>query len=122
MPKTRHHTKTFRIFVSSTFSDFKTERDELQSDVFQGLRNHCESRGYKFQVVDLRWGVTDEAGLDQQTMKICLDEIRRCQEISPRPNFIILLGDRYGWRPLPYEIRRDEFEKFIFFKIGRAHV
>jgi WD40 repeat protein len=34
-------------------------------------------------------------------MEICLREIARCQEQSPRPNFIVLLGERYGWRPLP---------------------
>ena len=41
---------------------------------------------------------------DQRTMEICLREIARCQEQSPRPNFIILLGERYGWRPLPDRI------------------
>ena len=66
--------------------------------------------GCRFQAIDLRWGVRKEASLDQQTVKICLEEIYRCQEVTPRPNFIILLGDRYGWRPLPYEIPAEEFE------------
>ena len=43
-------------------------------------------------------------------MNICLGEVERCQKTSPRPNFIVLLGDRYGWRPLPPEIPVDEFE------------
>ncbi len=47
------------------------------------------------------------------TMKICLDEIERCQQVSPRPNFLILLGDRFGWRPLPYAIPADEFEHLL---------
>jgi NACHT domain- and WD repeat-containing protein len=46
-------------------------------------------------------------------MNICLDEIARCQKTSPRPNFIILLGDRYGWRPLPAEIPAAEFERIL---------
>ena len=46
-------------------------------------------------------------------MKICLAEIARCQKTSPRPNFIVLLGDRCGWQPLPYEIPADEFEQII---------
>ena len=46
-------------------------------------------------------------------MKICLGEIERCQKVSPRPNFIILLGDRYGWRPLPYAIPAEEFERLL---------
>jgi ABC-type oligopeptide transport system ATPase subunit len=66
--------------------------------------------GFQFQAVDLRWGVSDEAIRDQQTMRICLDEIERCQKTGLRPNFIVLLGDRYGSRPLPPEIPDREFE------------
>jgi len=101
--------KTFRIFVSSTFSDLKAERDALQRFVFPRLRELCAKSGARFQAIDLRWGVSEEAGLDQRTMPICLGEIERCQKVTPRPNFIVLLGDRYGWRPLPPEIPANEF-------------
>ena len=101
--------KTFRIFVSSTFSDLKAERDALQRFVFPRLRELCASRGARFQAIDLRWGVSEEAGLDQRTMPICIGEIERCQKVTPRPNFIVLLGDRYGWRHLPPEIPAKEF-------------
>lgn len=103
--------RTFRVFVSSTFSDLKAERNALQEKVFPRLRNLAEAHGCHFQAIDLRWGVSEEAALDQQTMKICLGEIGRCQQVSPKPNFLILLGDRYGWRPIPYEILADEFEQ-----------
>lgn len=102
--------KTFRLFVSSTFSDLKAERNALQEKVFPRIRDLCLQHGCRFQAVDLRWGVREEAGLDQQTMKICLGEIERCQRVTPRPNFIVLLGDRYGWRPLAPEIPAGEFE------------
>jgi WD40 repeat protein len=105
--------KTFRVFVSSTFSDLKEERNVLQRDVFPKLCELCMRHGCRFQAVDLRWGVSEEAALDQQTMKICLEEIKRCQNVTPKPNFIVLLGDRYGWRPLPYEIPADEFERIL---------
>jgi NACHT domain- and WD repeat-containing protein len=102
--------RTFRVFVSSTFSDLKAERNALQAYVFPRLRELCEQHGSRFQPIDLRWGVSDEASLDQQAMDICLGEIKRCQKITPRPNFIVLLGDRYGWRPLPSRVPADEFE------------
>jgi hypothetical protein len=105
--------RTFRIFVSSTFSDLIEERNALQEKVFPRLRELCRQHGCRFQAIDLRWGVRDEAGLDQQAMKICLGEIERCQKITPRPNFIVLLGDRYGWRPLPAEIPAAEFEDIM---------
>jgi len=86
--------RTFRVFVSSTFSDLKAERNKLQEEVFPRLQKLCEAHGCRFQAIDLRWGVSEEAALDQQTMNICFTELRRCQEVTPRPNFIILLGDR----------------------------
>lgn len=98
-----------RVFVSSTFSDLKVERDALQQRVFQKLEQRCQKDGFQFQAIDLRWGVSTEAGLDHRTMRICFEELRRSQEVSPEPNFLILLGDRYGWRPLPEEISADEF-------------
>ncbi|MCK4942815.1 MAG: ATP-binding protein, partial [Candidatus Aminicenantes bacterium] len=38
-------------------------------------------------------------------------EVDRCQKTSPRPNFIVLLGNRYGWHPMPAEIPALEFEE-----------
>ncbi|MBU1699645.1 MAG: DUF4062 domain-containing protein [Candidatus Eisenbacteria bacterium] len=99
-----------RVFVSSTFSDMKHERNALQELVFPKLEQLCLEKGFQFQAIDLRWGVSSEAGQDHRTMRICFDELRRAQKISPRPNFLILLGDRYGWRPLPEEIPLDEFQ------------
>jgi len=104
-----HH--QIRVFISSPFSDFQIERQALQERVFPRVRDYCEALGWRFQAIDLRWGVSQEAGLDQRTMRICLDEIERCRTISPRPNLIVLLGDRYGWRPLPEEIPAFEFDE-----------
>jgi hypothetical protein len=103
----------FRVFVSSTFKDLVQERNALQEKTFLWLRKYCEQRGAWFQAIDLRWGVNQEAALDQQTMSICLQELARCQEISPILNFIILLGERYGSRLLPSRIPANEFEKIL---------
>jgi WD40 repeat protein len=105
--------QTFRVFISSTFSDFVAERNALQRNVFPRLRQFVAGHGWRFQPIDLRWGVNEEASLDQRAMPICLEELRRCQQVSPRPNFLILLGDRYGWQPLPYTIAVTEFEIFL---------
>jgi hypothetical protein len=102
-------TRVFRVFVSSTFRDLEAERDALQERVFPRLRAHCAEKGYAFQAVDLRWGIREEASAGQRTMRVCLSEVARCQEISPRPNFVILLGNRYGWCPLPEVIDAGEF-------------
>ncbi|MBE0686158.1 MAG: DUF4062 domain-containing protein [Anaerolineaceae bacterium] len=106
-------TQTFRIFVSSTFSDLKAERNALQARVFPRLRELAAKHNYRFQVIDLRWGVSEEASLDQQAMNICLGEVKRCQQISPRPNFIVLLGDRYGWLPPSPQINAEIFKRIL---------
>lgn len=101
--------KTFRLFISSTFNDMRAERDILQEKVFPKLRKYCNKHGFSFQAIDLRWGVSEEAGYDQKTMQICIDEVKRCKNALP-PHFAILLGERYGWIPLPHQIVVEEFE------------
>ena len=105
--------RTFRVFVSSTFEDLKAERNKLHEAVFPRLRALCQKHGARFQAIDLRWGVSEEASLDQQTMNICLGEIARCLETTPGPNFIVLLGQRYGWCPPPPQIPADEFRQLL---------
>ena len=100
-----------RVFISSTFSDMAHERRILHEHVFPELTRLCASRGARFQAVDLRWGVNEESQLDHKTMDLCLGEIERCQRFSPKPNFLVLLGDRYGWEPVPARILSDEFEE-----------
>lgn len=99
-----YRSRYIRLFVSSTFEDMLIERDLLQNRVFPRISALCESFGWQFEDIDLRWGVSQEASRKQKTMQICLNEIKRCQELSPKPNFLILQGDRYGWIPIPETI------------------
>lgn len=75
---------TFRVFVSSIFTDLKAEPDALQEDVFARLGEFCQKHGARFQAIDLRWGLSEEAAADQSTMRICRAEIARCQAVTPR--------------------------------------
>ncbi len=92
--------KYIRFFVSSTFDDMKIERNLMQ-EIFIEIEAEYSKQGWQIEMIDLRWGISKEAGMDNKTMQICKEELRRCQQLSPKPNFIILLGDRYGWIPLP---------------------
>ena len=105
--------RIFRLFVSSTFSDFIAEREALQKQVFPELETYCAKRGARFQAVDLRWGITEKAHREHDTMRICLEEVRRCQQVSPKPNFAVLLGDRYGWEPVPARIPQDHWRRLM---------
>jgi NACHT domain- and WD repeat-containing protein len=101
---------SFRVFVSSTFSDMQEERNALRARVFPRLSALCRSHGTTFQAVDLRWGVNREASENHQTVSICLQEIDRCRAAGRRPDFIVLLGQRYGWCPVPAEIPDADYK------------
>ena len=101
--------KYIRFFVSSTFKDMELERNLLQ-EVFDELIPFYREKGWHVETVDLRWGISEEAGLDNRTMRICKKELAQCMKMSPKPNFIILLGNRYGWIPLPETICKSDFD------------
>lgn len=101
--------KYIRFFISSTFADMAIERDLLQK-LFKKLGDEYKEKGWQVEAVDLRWGISQEAGYDNRTIRICKNEIKRCQEMSPKPNFISLVGDRYGWTPLPETIPQADYQ------------
>lgn len=105
--------KTFRLFISSTFNDFLQERTVLNGAVFDEVDRYCQNRGYNFQLIDLRWGINSESALNQNTVAICLDEVKRCRTLSPKPNFLLMIGERYGWVPIPSKIPKIDFEGLL---------
>jgi ribose 1,5-bisphosphokinase PhnN len=46
-------------------------------------------------------------------MEVCLEEIARCQQTSSWLNFLVLMGDRYGWRPLPATILASHVRQLL---------
>ncbi|KAL4224823.1 hypothetical protein ACF0H5_015519 [Mactra antiquata] len=101
------------IFVSSTFTDTKAERNHLMKDVYPFLRSLCRRLGVEFGTVDMRWGVTEEATLEHSTVEMCVNEIERCIKDSVGPSFLCLLGHKYGYRPLPAQIEKTEFDAML---------
>ena len=97
----KHIMAIFRVFISSTFNDFQCERWVLQQIVFPRLKEKCQQHGAEFLGVDLRWGISPERSSRSKTIQTCFDEIERCQRLSPKPNFVLLLGQRYGYIPIP---------------------
>ncbi|XP_069948531.1 NACHT and WD repeat domain-containing protein 2 [Cherax quadricarinatus] len=101
--------KVCRIFTSSTFTDMLMERNTLMAEVYPRLKEFCrEKHGLEFQVVDMRWGVRDEATDDHMTTELCMREIDNCQRLSMGPNFVFFGGQKYGYRPIPTVILGSE--------------
>ena len=61
--------------------------------VYPRLKEFCQQRGYEFQVVDMRWGVRDEATDDHMTSELCMRELAHCKKYSTGPNFIVSVAD-----------------------------
>ena len=61
----------------------------------------------------LSLGVRQESVDDHRVVNICMEEIKRCQDMSLGIAFIAILGDKYGWRPLPPSVDADEFESLL---------
>ena len=102
--------KIFRVFVSFTFADMVGERTVLQERVFPRPEAYCRERGGPLPGRRPALGVSARAARDGRTMGICPKEIRR-RQVSPALNFLMLLGDRYGWKPIPAEIDAGDFER-----------
>ncbi|XP_043946656.1 NACHT domain- and WD repeat-containing protein 1 [Protopterus annectens] len=87
-----------------------TERDALLTKAYPKVQEFCQSLGLVFEVVDMRWGIRDAITVDHMTTELCLREIETCQKLSVGPTFIALIGNRYGYRPIPRVIQQEEFD------------
>ena len=61
-----------RIFLSSTFLDFAWEREFLNTELVPALNEELRSEGREIDLLDLRWGVSRDAGLDNHAVDICM--------------------------------------------------
>ena len=61
----------------------------LMKHAYPRVKDHCRKIGYEFQVVDMRWGVRNEATDDHMTTELCMKELKFCQEVSTGPTFVV---------------------------------
>eukprot|EP00731_Ephydatia_muelleri_P023326 Em0015g909a len=114
--------RNVRIFLSSGYADCKYERKVLHKKAFPALRAYCESLGFQFYLVDLFWGLGVDAApqaedaaalttLERDGLyQLAIKEIKLCQLTSMGPNFVTLLAQSYGHRPLCTHIEEDDFK------------
>ena len=60
--------------------------------VYPKLKSFCQERGYDFQVVDMRWGIREEATDDHMMTELCMRELTTCQKLSTGPNFVVSIN------------------------------
>ena len=81
--------------------------------VFPKLETLCQTQGYCFVPVVLRLGLDERLDLlymnDTRICPLVFREIAECRRISPRANFFVFLGERYGTQFLPASLDKNEF-------------
>ncbi len=60
------------------------------TELYSNLNIELHERGSSLNLVDLRWGITDEDANRGKVIQLCLESIK------DSPYFICLLGERYG--------------------------
>lgn len=80
-----------RVFISSTFSDMKKERDIIVHSVFPRLRREFTPKMIDINEVDLRWGIPEEDSETSKILEICIGEVLHCL-----PFFVGIVGQNYG--------------------------
>lgn len=58
----------------------------------------------------MRWGVQVEAQDQHLAFELCKQEIALCQKSSIGPNFLLFLGQKYGYIGLPSQLQADHFD------------
>ncbi|EGD76045.1 hypothetical protein PTSG_00754 [Salpingoeca rosetta] len=100
-----------RLFLSSTFTDTEVERNVLIEDVYPYLKSLGQRlRVQVYQSSEMRWGIRSEASAAHETSEICMREIKRCQQESSGISYVLILGNKYGFRPFPAKIPEEEFK------------
>ena len=83
------HTLSVWLIKFYLLLDTEKERNKLMINAYPKITTFCQELGYEFQVVDMRWGIRDEATDDHMGTDICLREIQMCQRLSTGPNFVV---------------------------------
>ncbi|ESO87653.1 hypothetical protein LOTGIDRAFT_234908 [Lottia gigantea] len=93
-----------RVFFSSPFGGMEVEREILTRKYFPQIHHLCNSHGVQFVPVDMRWGITKEAGENAQVINICLRELDRSDM------FVGFFGQRYGWHGKEDKLLQQNFD------------
>ena len=98
------------VFASSTFTDTHSERNVLMKEALPEARMLGDAHGVPVSIVDMRYGVRNESTLKHMTWTECYRELKRCALESSGKCFLSLQSHKYGYRPLPKRISKNNYE------------
>ena len=105
--------QVIRVFVSSTFTDTKFERDALMDRMQYFIREEGRKYGVQFTFMDMRTGIRDENTKLHRTLIECVNGINMCKLESMGLCFLSLQSEKYGYRPLPKLLNMGDFDAYV---------
>ncbi|KAJ1543727.1 hypothetical protein HK405_009069, partial [Cladochytrium tenue] len=84
---------TAKVFLSSTFADTQVERNFIMAHGVPLIQDVCRNLGLSFELVDLRWGITDEMTDNHMTEDICINLVKECRRTSIATSFATKLDE-----------------------------
>ncbi|RWS11911.1 Leucine-rich repeat and WD repeat-containing protein-like protein, partial [Dinothrombium tinctorium] len=115
--------RTVKIYICSTATDFINERRHFHEFVFPELQRFCSARGLDLQLVDPHWHYHSDACdrnvvsnvnseyIDPHEFALQMNEIADCFRISMTTFFICFIGHKYKPSALPLHIDSNNFNK-----------
>ena len=109
-------TKTMRVYLGSTGDDMRYERETIIYGSVPEVQAYCKTKGIDFQLIDLSDSFIDNSYMfDANLVKVRLSELEHCKKYSFAVSSVFLVGEKYGFTPLPRVIDKAEFECLLQF-------
>lgn len=114
-----HQAPVFSVYLSCGSTDTAQEREYLMRWTYPEIRQLCANHGLHFDLVDNRWSLRDDtSAYDHKTAETCCEDIALSRETGISVSFLHLGTDKYGWKPPPAFMRREDFEAVLDACVG----
>ena len=108
--------KTMRVYLCSTGDDMKYEKETILYGSIPEVQAYCKSKGLDLQVVDLSDSYIDNSYMfDPELINVRVSELKHCIDNSFAVSSIFLVGEKYGYTPLPRIILKNDLEVLLRF-------
>jgi len=108
-----HQLLECRVLFISTFIDFVKEREIFEEVIFPYIKKYAIKEGINIEYIVPGYGISETFYLKQSFIEDHIKSIKNT--IQKYQTFSIsLLGQRYGWIPLPYQIDKLLFEDILY--------
>ena len=95
------------VFISSTSTDTKEERDELHNILLR-ISTSARENGVDINLSDMRWGIPRKASsLEHSSWLRCKKELIRCKDQSSDLFFLSLQSEKYLFGIFSYNLMVD---------------